>query len=83
MCVGGVSQTLSSKGAVGERRNKGLPSDLERADVETWSNGSWPEGVRGEERAQGEGWLWGDGDVVGEGCCLDQETRGGEQSLVL
>lgn len=49
----------------------------------TWSSVSWPERVREEQRGQGEGWLWEDGDVVGDGWCLAQETCGGEQSVVL
>lgn len=78
-----VPNTWSSKGAVRGSRNEGLPSDLERADADTRSGVSLPERVREEQRRQGEGWLWEDGGVVGEGCCLDQETCGGEQSLVL
>lgn len=63
---------------VSGNRNKGLPSDLEGADVDTRSSVLWPERDGEERRGQGEGWLWEDGDVVGE----DQETRRGEQSLV-
>lgn len=73
----------SSKGGLGGSRNKVLPIDLEGADVDMWSSISWPERVREEQRGQGEGWLWEDGYVLGEGCCLDQEARGSEQSLVL
>lgn len=83
VCWWSILNMWSSKGGLGGSRNKVLPSDLEGADVDMWSSISWPERVRKEPRGQGEGWLWEDSYVLGEGCCLDQETRGSEQSLVL